>query len=70
MASWGKELSKDLIINYFKGSKTARGIAEIVKKSPTAIQKIIEKYKTLGSTENKPISGRPGTFTTLECRAC
>ena len=32
MAPRGKDLSKDLIIKYFKGSKTVRGIAEIVKK--------------------------------------
>ena len=31
------------------------------------IQKIIDNYKTLGTTENKPRPGRRRTFTTVEC---
>ena len=71
MAPRDKELSKDLkdlIIKYFKENKTVRGIAENVNKSLALIQKVIEKYKTLSTTENKPRSGRPRTFTTVECR--
>ena len=67
-----KELSKDLkdlIIMYFKESKSVQGIADIVKKNPATIQKIIKRCKILSTTENKARSGSPRTFTTVECCA-
>ena len=41
MAPRGKELSKDLIIKFFKESTAVRGIAEIVKKKPCDDTKIL-----------------------------
>ena len=48
MAPRGKELSKDLkdlIIMYFKESKTVRGIAEIVKKALQRYKKLLRSIK-------------------------
>ena len=66
MAPRGKELSKDtkdLIIKLFKGKNTIRAIGKTVDKSAATIQKIIEKFKMHGDTENLARTGRPPKFT-------
>lgn len=71
MAPRGKELSreiKDLIIKYFQEKKSFRDIAKIVNKSPATVQKIIEKYRTQGNTENKQRSERPSKLTEVKKR--
>ncbi|GFU14977.1 hypothetical protein TNCV_795461 [Trichonephila clavipes] len=67
----GKELSKDLkdaIIKLYKESKSQRQIAKIIGKSPSTVQKTIEKFQAEENTLNKPRTGRPPIFTDRERR--
>ncbi|GFR00189.1 hypothetical protein TNCT_275781 [Trichonephila clavata] len=67
----GKELSKDLKdakIKLYKESKSQRQIAKIIGKSPTTVQKMIEKFQAEGNTLSKPRTVRPPIFTDRERR--
>ena len=50
---------RELIILLRKDGKLLRTIAEVVTKSHSAVQYIINKYQTTNSVENRKRTGRP-----------
>jgi len=66
----GKELTesqKGAILYGHQLGHSCRKIAETVGCGPSAVSACIRRYKTTGSTDTKPRSGRPRLFTTPNC---
>ena len=62
MASHGKELSEDLkrhIVALHEDGQGYKKIANTLKLSCSTVAKIIQLFKSVGSTQNRPQVGRP-----------
>ena len=67
MAPHGKELSEDLkrcIVALHEDSQGYKKIANTMKLSCSTVAKIIQCFKSVGSTQNRPRVGRPKKLST------
>lgn len=67
-----RELSieeREIIINCHKQGKSYNDISEIVGRSKSTVQKVVNRYENEGRVKNKPRSGRPGKLSAKEKRA-
>ena len=67
----GKQLSSDLksrIVAKHQAGNSYGNISEQLHVAKSTVQSVINKYKSLGSTENLPRSGRPRKITTRMAR--
>ena len=60
---------QEIIINHYKEGKTLRSIGEIVGRSHSTIQRIVNLYKDAGDILPKSRSGRPKKLTKRIYRA-